>query len=213
MRLLAICAGQPRPIKAKSGRTGHFKVPLAGAVNVTPNGVEGDTIVDTANHGGPDQAVYVLGEADRIWWQTDLGRPLPAGFMGENMLIDGIDSAKLALGDQLLVGAVKLQITAPRVPCVTFAARIAKPDGVKRFLASGHPGAYARVLRAGTVTALETIQHVPFKGDRITVVDHLHRYAQSNMDAAYLRRLLAIPAHFGMHDLARRHLGKTPKPD
>ncbi len=213
MRLAAICTGQSEPIKAKSGRTGHFKVPQAGAVNVTPKGAEGDVIVDTAHHGGPDQAIYLLGEADRLWWQSTLNTPLPAGFMGENMLIDALDSADLALGDQLEVGTVTLQITAPRVPCVTFAARIGDPGGVKRFLASGHPGAYARVLRSGAVSAFDPVRHMPFDGDRISVVDHLRRYAQKDMDAAYLRRLLTIPAHYGMHELARHHLGEDAERD
>ena len=39
------------------------------------------------------------------------------------------------------------------------------------------------------------------------IPEHLDRYANSTMDDAYLRRALTIPAHAGLHDLARTRLG------
>ena len=209
MRCLAICAGTPQPIAAKSGRTGHFKTPLPGA-EIGPLGVMGDHIVDTDHHGGPDQAIYLFGEADRVWWSDALNRPLPAGFFGENLLIEGLASADLALGDVLVVGSVRLQITAPRIPCVTFAVRIGDPDGVKRFIAANRTGAYARVLRPGAVHPLDPVALHPFPGERIPIPEHFARFMEGRMDDDYLRRTLAIPAHTGLHDLARARLKDIP---
>ena len=206
MRLLAVCAGQAQPIAAKSGRTGHFKIPLPGAVQIGPLGVEGDTIVDTKHHGGPEQAVYLFGEADRIWWEGDLGRPLPAGFFGENLLIDGLASADMCLGDVIGVGTTQLQITAPRIPCVTFAARIGNPQGVKMFHKAARPGAYARVLRSGTVEALDSVTHTPFDGDRITVAENMAQFVAGFPGKRFLERLLSVPGHAEGQKLANSKL-------
>jgi MOSC domain-containing protein YiiM len=207
MKLLAICTGKAMPIAGKSGLTGHFKAPQTGAVRIDIYGLEGDTIVDTDHHGGREQAVYIFGEADRLWWEGELGHPAPAGYFGENLLIDGIASADLALGDILDVGAVRLQITAPRIPCVTFNERTGDPKGVHKFLASSRPGAYARVLRQGDVAAWDPVEHTPWKGARITIPEHLDRYTNATMDDAYLRSTLTIPAHDGLHQIARMRLG------
>lgn len=211
-RLQSVSTGRPHPIPAKSGVTGHFK-DAQDSARITTHGLVGDHISDTANHGGPDQAVYLLGEADQQWWSRALGQILKPGYMGENLVISGLASADLALGDTLEIGEVRLQITAPRIPCVTFAARIGRPDGVKMFRASGHPGAYARVLQEGDVTPQMPVTHRPFGGDRISVAAHLEAYSEGINDAAYLQRLLEIPAHAAIHADVRRRLadgGTTP---
>ena len=208
MRLLAVCAGTARPIRAKSGRTGHFKTPQNGA-QISTMGVEGDSIVDTAHHGGPEQALYILGEKDRLWWEQTLARPLPAGFMGENLLIDGLDSADLCLGDILDIGPIRIQITAPRVPCVTFQTVLARPDALALFFASNHPGAYARVLRPGPVEAFDPVALHPYDGHRLPIPAHLTAFRAGLSDLDYLQRCLTVPAHKKLHDIARDRLAKA----
>lgn len=209
MKILAVCTGKSQPIAGKSGTTGHFKEPQLGAVRIDYYGLENDTIVDTQHHGGREQAVYIFGEADRIWWEDKLGHPAPAGYFGENILIDGLASADLGLGDILHVGDVTLQITSPRIPCVTFNSRINDPNGIRMFLNSGRPGAYARVLRQGDVTAWEPVEHTLWDGERITIPEHLERYTNSTMDLPYLRRALTIPAHEGLHQIAKDRIAKA----
>jgi len=152
--------------------------------------------------------VYLFGEDDRVWWEQELGHPVPAGYMGENLLIDGIASADLGLGDILSVGEVMLQITAPRIPCVTFNNRIGDPLGIRKFLASGRPGAYARVLKPGHVSAFDPVNHMLWEGERITIPEHLDHYTNNTMDLDYLRRALTIPAHEGLHQIAKDRIGK-----
>ncbi len=195
LRLLAVCIGTSQPIAAKSGRTGHFKTPTPGGAEIAKNGLIGDTIVDTKHHGGPEQAVYLFGERDRIWWENELQTPLPAGFMGENLLIDGLASADICLGDIIEIGEVRLQITAPRIPCVTFAARIDDPQGVKRFHTAARPGAYARVLKPGAVQAMDPVTHRPYDGARITVAENMAQFVAGFPDKRFLETLITVPAH------------------
>ncbi|WP_377506217.1 MOSC domain-containing protein [Octadecabacter sp. R77987] len=204
---MATCIGAAQPIATKSGMTGHFKVPQAGGVTVGETGLVGDTIVDRANHGGPDQAVYIFGEGDRVWWADHLGRDLPAGFFGENLLVEGLCSADLALGDLLVIGDVTLQITAPRIPCVTFAARIGDPKGVKMFHKAARPGAYARVLQGGEVAPHDTVSHIKYDGEHIGIVENFTQFLAGFPDQAFLERLLRVPAHYKTHQLAKGRLG------
>ncbi len=57
----------------KPTRTGIDKRPVEGPVRVEPLGVVGDSILDTAHHGGLDQAVYAYALEDQQWW-TDGAR-------------------------------------------------------------------------------------------------------------------------------------------
>lgn len=208
MKVLAVCTGAPRKITAKSGQTGHFKAPQAGAVTFHDKGLEDDTIVDTAHHGGPEQAVYIMGNDDRRSWEPHLGMPLPAGFFGENLLIEKLACADLALGDVLEVGEVALQITAPRIPCATWNARIGDPNGIQLFNTIARPGAYARVLRKGRVTAFDDVTLRPFDGERVSIPTYFRCYVASHMDADDMRLLLTIPCHAAIREMARDRLAK-----
>ena len=143
MHILSINIGSARTIGNAnvSGQTGIYKLPVAGPVQVTADGLADDAIVDTRNHGGPDQAVYVYGGADYAWWAAELGRELAPGTFGENLTISDLESAPLAIGDRLHIGGVILEVTAPRIPCWKLAQRMGDPGFVKRFRAAERPGA------------------------------------------------------------------------
>ena len=78
MKLLSVNVGKVQPIQnAKpSGKTGIFKQPRTEPVMITALGLEGDAIVDTQNHGGVDQAVYVFTAPDYAWWSAHIGQSL-----------------------------------------------------------------------------------------------------------------------------------------
>jgi MOSC domain-containing protein YiiM len=46
------------------------------------------------------------------------GYPVFYGALGENLTTRGLDIRELRIGDQVRVGGVLLEITAPRVPCL-----------------------------------------------------------------------------------------------
>jgi MOSC domain-containing protein YiiM len=198
MKIISVCTGTAQPQPAKSGLTGHFKREITGSVMITSNGLEGDTIVDTKHHGGIDQAVYIFGDTDRIWWENSLGKPLHAGFFGENLLISDLASGDLSLGDQLICRDVALQITSPRIPCATWAAHIGTPHAVKYFFAAKRPGAYARVLKSGSVSAKDVIEHRPFDGPKVSIQEAFAMTRIKSKPLDYLQRVANTPAHFKM---------------
>jgi len=139
------------------------KRPVEGRVAVRRLGVEGDTQVDTANHGGPDKAVYAYAREDLDRWEHELGRELGNGCFGENLTTVGLDVTGALIGERWSIGddGLVVEVTMPRIPCRTFQGWLGEAHWVKRFFAHGAPGAYLRVVSEGTAGA----------GDRVTVLD------------------------------------------
>ena len=195
MELISVNIGRERSFEngKQSGTTGIFKTPVTTAVEIMPLGLAGDAVVDTENHGGVDQAVYVYGAPDYAWWSAELGTELEPGTFGENLTIDGLESAQLNVGDVLHIGDVSLQVTAARIPCSTLSARMGDPMFVKRFRAAERPGVYCRVLRPGTVQAGAAVTLERYTGATISIVEMFRDFYDPRPSAETIRRHLAAP--------------------
>ena len=195
MRLSSVNVGREEPLRnaKRSGTTGIFKRPVEGPVDVTTGGLFGDHISDTENHGGADQAVYVYGEPDYAWWSGELGRDLPAGTFGENLTLSGLQSAEARIGDRMRVGTVVLEVTAPRIPCVTLAARMGDPAFVRRFRRAERPGLYCRVIEAGRVRAGDQVTLERHEGEAVLAIEIFRDFFDPRPSEGTIRRHLAAP--------------------
>ncbi len=193
MKLVSVNIGKAQAIKAKSGQTGIYKQATQNPVAVGVLGLRGDTVCDTENHGGIDQAVYVYGVPDYAWWSKALGKELQPGTFGENLTVSGLGSTSLRLGDRLEVGTVGLAVTSPRVPCVTLSARMGDPAFVRRFRQAERPGVYCRVLQEGYVQVGDAVTLYPYKGETLSAVEMFRDFYKPQLDEATLRRYLAAP--------------------
>jgi MOSC domain-containing protein YiiM len=172
--------------------TGIRKLPVTLA-RIHALGVEGDTVTDAKNHGGPDQAVYLYSREDYTWWEAQLGRPLPAGSFGENLTLDSFGSGEVRIGDRYQVGEATVEVTAPRVPCGVFAAHTGESRWVKRFRDAERPGLYCRVIEEGDVAPGDPVERVPAPAGNPTVVEYYRAYYDSSLAAETIERLLAAP--------------------
>lgn len=196
MKLLAVCLGAAQPTPGrKTSKTGIFKHPVDHPVMIGEQGLAGDRIVNRVHHGGPDQAVYIEGADDLAWWAHELGRPVDPGLFGENLVIDGFDNRNAAVGDQLAIGDVLLEITSARMPCATFALRMDDPQMVKRYTRAARPGAYARVLREGMLKVGDPVEYLPYAGQRITMPDLMRTY-RLKLEGEERARYLSAPIHY-----------------
>ncbi len=195
MYLLSVNVGRPRYLARGDfrGLTGIFKEPVSGAVAVHPEGVAGDTVCDTQHHGGPDQAVYVYGSVDYDWWAAELGPPLAPGTLGENLTVHDLEASGFAVGDRLHVGSTVLEVTGPRIPCSTLAARMDDRTFIRRFREAERPGFYCRVLVPGVLQAGDPVRWEPYAGERITVLELFRAAYQEDFTVEALRRILAAP--------------------
>jgi MOSC domain-containing protein YiiM len=171
--VLTVNLARPRPNSDKGQLwTGIDKRPTDEAITVRApgamqgglgSGLLGDFIGDSKFHGGDDQAVYAYAREDLDVWQQALERDLDNGMFGENFTTAGVDVTGARVGERWQVGSdgVVLEVSAPRVPCRTFATSLAIRGWIKTFTKAATPGAYLRVIESGTVRA----------GDPIVVVD------------------------------------------
>jgi MOSC domain-containing protein YiiM len=157
------------------GRTAIDKRPVAGPVRIEALGPVGDTVLDRKHHGGRDQAVYAYASEDLAAWSARLGRDLAPGGFGENLTTEGVDVTGAVVGERWRIAgangsrAVVLEVTSPRVPCVTFQGWMNEPHWVKRFTEAGAPGTYLRVLSRGVIEAGADVEVVERPEHGVTI--------------------------------------------
>ncbi|WP_344657467.1 MOSC domain-containing protein [Catenulispora subtropica] len=150
------------------------KQPIAGPVRVSVpglggSGVAGDELCDTRYHGGEAQAVYAFAREDLDDWAASLGRSLGNGVFGENLTTSGLDVTGAVVGERWRVGSALLEVTAPRIPCRTFAGWLEEQRWVKRFTERAAPGAYLRVVEEGELQAGDAVAVLDRPGHGVTI--------------------------------------------
>ena len=207
MRVLSVSTGMAAPLFVAAPRgtreqvmSGIRKTPVSTLDDprrmvLKSLGFEGDEQVDLTVHGGRDKAVYAYPIEHYSVWRTireqatRIDEPLPSGFIGENLTLEGVLENRVWIGDVLVIEPaqfndaandaahdappVRLRIDAPREPCFKFNARMGFPHAAKMMVQSGFTGFYLEVLQTGTVAAGDTIRIVP--GAREVTVEQMHR--------------------------------------
>jgi MOSC domain-containing protein YiiM len=176
-------------VGGKPARTGINKQSAAGRVAVHSLGLAEDEYGDKENHGGVDQAVYAYAREDLDWWTERLGRELRNGLFGENITTAGIDISAALIGETWQLGSAVVQITTPRIPCVTFQSWMHEPHWVKRFADARRPGAYLRVLTEGSVCAGDELTVLTRPERAVTVAESMQAYYG---DRGIMHRLLEV---------------------
>ncbi|OHV26532.1 MOSC domain-containing protein [Rhizobium sp. RMa-01] len=200
MKILALCTGNPERLPGKSYKTGIFKHAVNGAVMIDAEGLVGDAICNRKHHGGVDQAVYIEGSLTLDWWAQQLGRPYESGTFGENMVISDLDNRDVSVGDRFLSGDLVLEVSACRIPCATFAARMADPKFVKRYTAAARPGIYCRVIRGGVAKAGMPVEHRPFAGEKVKMPELMETFGRRLSEPDRVR-YLAAPIHYKLRSM------------
>ena len=173
--------------------TGIYKLPTPEPVHISSLGIKEDFIASKKHHGGPDQAMYVYGTTDYDWWSTELGRDLYPGTFGENLDITELESSQFNIGDRLLIGSVILEITAPRIPCGTLAARMEDPQFVKRFRHAERPGFYCRVIQEGTIEMGNDVKIERYEKETVSVIQIFRDYYDKDKSEETIRKQLNAP--------------------
>jgi MOSC domain-containing protein YiiM len=194
MRLLSINLGQPQSLQigSRPTTTGIFKTPVEAAL-VETWGLCEDHIEDQEHHGGPDQAVYAYSAEDYDWWMEQLGEALQPGTFGENLTFSSFGPEPVRIGDRFRVSTVLLEVSAPRIPCSTLAARMNDPGFVKKFQQAQRPGFYARVIEVGQIQCNQSIEKIAAPAHHPSLVEVFNLWYHKAPDAARLRWVLTVP--------------------
>jgi MOSC domain-containing protein YiiM len=174
--------------------TGICKKPVSGQVTLRALGFDGDGVADSKNHGGPDKAICVYSLDHYPFWEKTLGVRLPAAAFGENLSVSNLKEDDVCIGDIFLLGTATVQISQPRQPCTTLAARYGRNDLVKLVINSGFSGFYFRVLQEGEVRVGAPLVLVEKDPNLISVsfANNIFHHDRKNREG--IERVLAVPA-------------------
>ncbi len=197
MKLLSVNVSLPKEItvKSKTVRTGIFKEPVRGRVEVKTLNLSGDGQADLIGHGGEFRAVLVYSFENYAYWARILERTdLRFGQFGENFTVEGMLDDEVHVGDRFRIGSALFEVTQPRVPCYKLAIKMGVEGFYNRILKSGRPGFYFRVLEEGEVGAGDIVERIRVDPGGMTVgqVSNLLYYDKDDLDGA--RRVLRIEA-------------------
>jgi MOSC domain-containing protein YiiM len=174
--------------------TGICKRPVSAPLRLRKLGFDGDGVADTRNHGGVDKAVCVYSLDHYPSWEETLGIQLPPAAFGENLSISNLQEANVCIGDVFQVGTAMVQITQPRQPCKTLAARYGRNDLVKLIVNSGFTGFYLRVLEEGLVETGASLLLKEREPHQISVAfaNRIHHHDREYKDG--IEKVLEVPA-------------------
>lgn len=178
-------------------RTGICKEPVSGPVNLYRTGFEGDGVADTAHHGGPDKVVCVYSADHFTYWEEVLGFKLPHAAFGENLTVSGMREDQVCIGDIFQAGTAVVQVSQPRQPCKTLAARYGRIDLVKLVVDSGRTGFYFRVLEEGVVEKGSAVILKQRNTHNITVSFANYVFHHNKHNREMIMQVLAVEALSG----------------
>ena len=197
MKLISVNVALPRlaSYQTQSVKTGIFKQPVSGSVELRTLNLDGDRQADLAVHGGPFKAVYAYPSEHYAFWAEELpGTQLPWGMFGENFTTERLSEGDLHVGDRLRIGSAVIVVRQPRMPCYKLAVKFRRDDILARFLRSGRSGFYFSVEQEGTVQAGDVFEALSSEPAAITIAEMNHLFVDDRYNRDLLDKALATPA-------------------
>lgn len=196
MRLISLNIGTPKTetFHGKEVVTGLCKLPVQASLRLTKTGFLGDGVQDKKHHGGEDKAVCAYNGDYYSLWETVLDEKLPPAAFGENLTVAGLREEDIHLGDIFRLGTALLQVSQPRQPCKTLAARYGRNDFVKLVVDAGLTGFYFRVVEEGTVAPADILELMRQDPAAISIAfaNRIHHHDRKNRQG--IEAVLAVPA-------------------
>ncbi len=177
--------------------TGMCKKPVAGELLLSKQGFEGDGVGDRKHHGGEDKAVCTYSLDHYPYWGSVLGIAMPEAAFGENLSVSDMVEDDVFVGDSFRIGTAVVQVSQPRQPCGTLAARYGRNDLVKLVVDSGRTGFYFRVLTEGQVRAGDTLDLKERDSRSVSIAFANHLFHHDHTDRDGIEKVLAVPALSG----------------
>ena len=179
MKVLSVNVGLPRKVlfNGQTITTAIFKDPVKGPVMLRKINIDGDKQADLTVHGGMDKAVYSYPVEHYDYWRKQYPNiDITWGMFGENFTTEGLIEDTVNIGDKVQIGSAKLVATQPRMPCYKLGVRFGLMEIIKRFLSSGRPGIYFKVLKQGEVKTGDKIEIIEKDKNNVSVKDIVRLY-------------------------------------
>jgi MOSC domain-containing protein YiiM len=199
LKIISTNIAKPRfvTINGEQQRTGIFKKPTDQAIYLDTEEVKGDEISNRQVHGGEFKACYLFSANHYPHWKNLYPHlDWHYGMLGENLTVEGLDETKLYVGDIYKVGGALIQVTQPREPCTTFAAKMGTADIMTQFISHGRPGTYVRVIEQGDVKVGDRLVLVEKAKNSVSIADFFKIIFERNKNQDHLKLIVeneAIP--------------------
>ena len=189
----AVFTGYPKSITDQRGTwiSSIYRDRVEGPVPISLQGLAGDKVAQPY-HGGPGAAICVHMAEHYRFWNARLGMNLQAGFVGENITLDGITEENICVGDRVRLGTALVEVSGPRVPCANLARRIGRTDWVKLTIVENRTGFYLRVLEPGAVQAGDSWL-LEQRFNPSGTIPAINRCMYLEFDRDYARTMLDMP--------------------
>jgi MOSC domain-containing protein YiiM len=175
-------------INGEQQKTGIFKEPTNQSIYLGKEEVKGDEISNRQVHGGEFKACYLFSADHYPYWKNLYPNlSWDYGMLGENLTVEGLDETQIHVGDIYKIGSAIVEITQPREPCTTFAAKMGSADIMPQFVAHGKPGTYVRVLQEGNVIVGESIDLVEKAENSISIADFFKLIFERDKNQKHLK--------------------------
>jgi MOSC domain-containing protein YiiM len=191
-------------------RTGIYKSPVRGPVQVGTLNLEGDEQADLTVHGGVNKAVYAYpSEHYEFWRQQYPALELDWGAFGENLTTEGLLEAASGIGDIVQIGTAQLVVVQPRLPCDKLAGKFGDKNILQTFTDSGRSGIYFAVLEEGHLQSGDSITWKNQMKFPFTIADAMRVYNGQETPLQLLDRALELKA---LPDSWRRIISEARAP-
>lgn len=195
-RILSINVSKPMPLayRGRCVQSSIRKQPINGPVSLELYGLDGDRQADLCNHGGRAKGVYLYSSEHYKTWEKHLNKRLSYGTLGENLTVEDLFETQLCIGDCLSIADTTLEITQPRIPCYKLDMSVEHSGFSKIFAQSCKLGAYAKIIKGGTLTSGEEIVLAHRAAERISVYDIARLYFIDKQNYDALEQVVKIKA-------------------
>lgn len=195
MKVISTNIAQPVTVikNGKSVKTGIYKTHVEDGITLGLTDVVGDAVMDREHHGGVNKACYLYSADHYSFWQSKFSDlDWSYGMFGENLTIDGLDEAKINIGDTFEVGSAIIQVSEPRRPCSILGVRFGAQAIVKEFYHKPYPGIYVRVLKEGHIKKGDNLKLIKQEENSISVASVYSLFAMDDKNHKLAEKTITI---------------------
>lgn len=156
-----ITEGDPntRDSNTRQWTTAFRKKPVTNPISIGPQGINGDSVADTVNHGGPDKAILCYSASHyKNWAEEHPELSFAGGGFGENLTVSPITETDVCLGDRFKCRDLEIEVSQPRQPCWKISRRWQTKTMTKEVGKTGRTGWYVRVICGGEISAGDVLK-------------------------------------------------------
>jgi MOSC domain-containing protein YiiM len=178
-------------INGEKQKTGIYKKPTDHPIYLDKEEVQGDEVSNRQVHGGEFKACYLFSANHYPHWKNLYPQlTWNYGMLGENLTVEGLDETQLHVGDIYKLGSALIEVTQPREPCATFAAKMGTADIMQQFINHGRPGTYVRVLQQGHVSVGDSIELIEKAINSVSIADFFKLLFEQEKNQTHLKYLV-----------------------